>query len=292
MDLTPFDVAALDTLKTAVVVPVSHRDTLWAFVCLGPKRSGDVYTPADLSLLLAVSEKVSDNLRHYDDAEIIRESHAMQASLRRYVPGAVADRLTAGSELIDRECELTVLFVDIRGYTTYSESRDAEEVFSTVTRYTAAVSHVVRQAGGSVVEFHGDGLLAVFGAPTQLEAKERAAVTAARGILSSMEALGADIAPGNPTPFSVGIGIATGLAFVGNIQTADRAIWTAIGDTVNTAARLQALTRDLAAALIIDEATWRALGDTGGGFEKHEGTKVRGRMASLDLYALPLPTHA
>ena len=288
--LSPFDRAALDTFEARVVLPVWHRAALWAFVCLGAKSSGDVYTPTDLSLLLAVTEKVSDELRRFEDADVIRESRAMQASLRRYVPGVVADQLTAGTELTAGERDLSVLFVDIRGYTTYSESRAAEEVFSTVNRYTAAVSRIVNQHGGSVVEFHGDGLLAVFGAPIELHEKEQAAVAAGREIVSTVEGLETDVEAGDPIPLSVGVGIATGPAFVGNIQSTDRAIWTAIGDTVNTAARLEALTRDLAASVIIDEGTWRALGNAGHDFEKRAQTAIRGRTRSLDLYVLPLRT--
>ena len=71
----------------------------------------------------------------------------MQASLRRYVPGAVADELASGRELESREREVTVLFVDIRGYTGFSQAREAEEVFSTVNRYTAAVSETARKHG-------------------------------------------------------------------------------------------------------------------------------------------------
>ena len=65
-----------------------------------------------------------------------------------------------------------MLFVDIRGYTTYSESREAGEVFSVINRYTEIVSSLVRERGGSVVEFNGDGMMAIFGAPTELAQKD------------------------------------------------------------------------------------------------------------------------
>jgi class 3 adenylate cyclase len=74
---------------------------------------------------------------------------------------------------------VTALFVDIRGYTGFSQAREAEEIFHPVNRYTEMVSQVVRARGGSVVEFHGDGMLAVFGAPDAMEMKEHAAVQVA-----------------------------------------------------------------------------------------------------------------
>ena len=263
--LGPFDRAALETLQAEVVVPVQQDDALAAFLCLGPKRSGDVYTSTDLSLLAAVAEKVSTELRRFDQEEVIREAREMQESLRRYVPGAVAEQLASGAELTSGEREVSVLFVDLRGYTGFAESRRAEEIFSTVNRYTETVSQIVQRHAGSVVEFNGDGMMAVFGAPRELAHKERAAVEAGREIVEAVAALSRSRTAGRAGEdgrLSVGVGIATGEAFVGNIQAVDRMIWSAIGNTTNLAARLQSLTRDLDASLVIDR---RDLGEGAAG---------------------------
>ena len=152
-----------------------------------------------------------------------------------------------------------MLFVDIRGYTGFSEARQAEEIFRTVNRYTETVSQLVRARGGTVVEFHGDGLLAVFGAPDALAMKERAAVQVGCEIVAAIATPPTPAAINHQT-LSVGVGISTGPAFVGNIQSSDRFIWTVIGDTVNLAARLQSLTRELDAAVAIDDTTFRRAG--------------------------------
>jgi class 3 adenylate cyclase len=285
--LSPFDRAALETLSAAVVVPVRRKDTLLAFLCLGRKRSGDVYTPTDLALLTALANKLSAEFLRFKDDEIIRQGHAMQAALRRYVPTPVADQLARWRDLESGEQELSVLFVDIRGYTTYSETRSAEAIFSVVNRYTDAVARVLRQHGGTVVEFSGDGVMAVFGVPEPLPAKERAAVAAARQIVAAVGSL--DIKSGelDGTSLSVGVGIATGKAYVGSVQALDRFIWTAIGNTTNLAARLQGLTREFNAAIAIDRGTWQALGDGGIHFEQHENTPIRGRRQPEDVYTLP-----
>jgi class 3 adenylate cyclase len=282
--LGPFDRAALETLHAEVVVPVLQGEALTAFLCLGPKRSGDVYTSTDLSLLAAVAETVAHQLRRFDQDEVIREGREMQASLRRYVPGAVAEELSSGAELTSGEREVSVLFVDLRGYTSFSESRRAEEIFSTVNRYTETVSQIVHEHAGSVVEFNGDGMMAVFGAPRELAHKERAAVEAGREIV---DAVGAMTVEGGET-LSVGVGIATGEAFVGNIRAVDRMIWSAIGNTTNLAARLQGLTRDLDAALVIDAATWERAQPAATGFEKRPDVPIRGRRETQDVYALPM----
>ncbi len=212
----------------------------------------------------------------------------MQESLRRYVPGAIADQLASGEEMASGEREVSVLFVDIRGYSSFAERRKAEEIFSAVNRYTETVSQIVRKHGGSVVEFNGDGMMTVFGAPQALDQKERAAVAAGREIVSAVEAIPVGEGEGGGTTLTVGVGIATGSAFVGNTQAVDRMIWSAIGNTANLAARLQNLTREWSAALLIDAATWHALGAAGRDFEKHAGIPIRGRQQIEDLYALPL----
>jgi class 3 adenylate cyclase len=283
--LGPFDRAALETLQAEVVVPVHQDDVLAAFLCLGSKRSGDVYTSTDLSVLTAVAEKVSTEMRRFDQEETVREAREMQSALRRYVPGAVAEQLSSGGELASGEREVSVLFVDIRGYTGFAESRKAEEIFSTVNRYTETVSGVVQRHSGSVVEFNGDGMMAVFGAPRELAHKERAAVEAGREIV---EAVGTLPVEGEETKLSVGVGIATGGAFVGNIQAVDRMIWSAIGNTTNLAARLQGLTRELEASLVIDAATWERAQHAAADFEERPNVPIRGRRETQDVYALPM----
>ncbi|MBW2295189.1 MAG: adenylate/guanylate cyclase domain-containing protein, partial [Deltaproteobacteria bacterium] len=267
-------------------------DGLSAFVCLGPKRSGDVYTSTDLSLLSVVVETVSQQLQRFDQDAVIRESREMQESLRRYVPGAIVEQLSSGGELANGEREVSVLFVDIRGYTSFSESHGAAEIFSTVNRYTEAVSQIVQSHAGSVVEFNGDGMMAVFGAPRELAHKERAAVEAGYEIVNAVAALPVEDTAGGDTRLSVGVGIATGEAFVGNIQAVDRMIWSAIGNTTNLAARLQSLTRDLGGALVIDATTWERAQPSASGFEKRPDVEIRGRQETQDLYILPLPADA
>jgi adenylate cyclase len=264
-----------------------HRDDMVAaFLCLGHKRSGDIYTATDLTLLTAVAEKVSTELRRFDEAEIAREVRAMSDALRRYVPEEIAAQIVSGQNLDARETDVSVLFVDMRGYTAYAEDKPAAEVFSTVNRYTETVSRVIRAHGGTVVEFNGDGMMAVFGAPAPLADKERAAVAASREIVLSVRslALGAQ----REQPLEVGVGIATGKAFVGNIRSIDRLIWSAIGDTSNLAARLQGLTRELNAAVVIDSATRQGAANAAPDFQRHDGTAIRGRRQTEDIYVLPL----
>jgi class 3 adenylate cyclase len=286
--LAPFEQAALETLGVPIVMPVRRAEELVAFVCLGPKQSGDQYTATDRTLLSVLAEKLSTELQRFDQEQMLAASRRMQETLRRYVPGTLADHLDQGGSLDVGECEVSVLFVDLRGYSRYAAGVSPEETFSTVSRYTETVSAVVRRHGGTVVEFNGDGMMAVFGAPEPLAAKERAAEAAGEEIVGAVEGLAIDgRAPGDAA-LSVGVGIATGPAFVGSIRAVDRLIWTAIGDTTNRAARLQTLTRELGAAMVIDAATWRAAGERARAYEMRASVSLRGRPEPEDLYVLPL----
>jgi class 3 adenylate cyclase len=280
-EIDAFDRAALETLGAAVLVPTRRRDDVVAFTCLGPKRSGDIYTPEELAYLAAVAHRCSEVLLKLDDEVVIREAREMQEALRRYVPGAVADKVVRGEGLAPGEREVTVLFVDIRGYTTLAERLRPEDVFATLNEHTQRVSSIAQENGGTVVEFNGDGMMVVFGAPEPLSRKELHAVEAARRIVDSM-----------PPAISVGIGVATGSAFIGSIRAADRYIWTAVGTTINLASRLQSLTRELGAAIAIDETTRERAGYVCTDFALHPGVAIRGRTGRCDVFALPLRSAA
>jgi class 3 adenylate cyclase len=285
--LAPDERAVLEALRSAAAVPVRRGRELVAAVFLGPKRSGDVYTPTDLALLAAVADKVSGELLRFDTAVILRQERAMSEGLRRYVPEPVAVRLERGQPIEGGEHDVSVLFVDIWGYSAYSEQQEAGTVFSMVNRYTEAVSGVIQRRGGTVVEFLGDGLMAVFGAPEPMPQHAREAVRAACEVVATVRNLALGTREG-AAPITAGVGIASGQAFVGNVRTNDRFVYTAVGDVVNLASRLERLTRDLHAAVAIDARTHHTAGESVASFRRHEQVVIRGRAEPVDVYALPL----
>ena len=278
---------SLHRLRAATLLPVHRGDELVAAICLGSKRSGDVYTATDLALLAAVADKVSAQLRSFDADLILAQERAMSDALRRYVPRPVVARLNRGQSIDGGERDVSVLFVDIRGYTTYSEQQTVGTVFSMVNRYTEAVSAAIQRRGGTVVEFLGDGVMAVFGAPEPMPGHARAAVQAACEVVSVVRRLTLGASEVG-VPIEVGVGVATGRAFVGNIQTNDRFVYTAVGDVVNLASRIERLTRELSAAVAIDAHTHRTAGDAAARFRRHERVSIRGRAEPVDVYSLPL----
>jgi adenylate cyclase len=159
-------------------------------------------------------------------------------------------------------------------------------LFSVINVYTEAVSAVIQNCGGTVVEFLGDGLMAVFGAPDPYPDHAAVAVRAAREVIAAVRNLTLDI--DEDTPITVGVGIASGRAFVGNIQTSERLVYTAVGDVVNLASRIQGLTRDLDAAVAIDSRTHSSAGKLAARFKRHPRMPIRGRAEPVDVYSLPL----
>jgi class 3 adenylate cyclase len=187
------------------------------------------------------------------------------------------------------ERDVSVLFVDLRDYAALAESRTPREIFAFLSAYTLAVSEIVRARGGSLVEWSGDGAMAVFGAARELPARESSALAAAREIASAMAAAG----------LSVGVGVASGTAFVGSLPCLDKPLDCAVGNTTILASRLQALCREVGAAVVADERTFLAAGGSadertllaaGGSadeFVRLVDTPIRGRVRSETVYALP-----
>lgn len=278
------DWAALASMGVERVVPIVLRGELAAFMCLGGKGSGDVFTATDAALLSGLADKAADELLRFEQAEVERQTRALSEKLRHFVPAAVARELDEGFRLDPGEREVSVLFVDIRGYTPFSEGQRPDAIFAAVSQYTEAVSRVVDECGGSVVEFHGDGLMAVFGAPRPLEAKEACAVRAALAISAAILDLDVRGTDGEPHRLDVGIGVATGSAYVGPLKTADRVIWVALGNTTNLAARLEGSTRVLDVAVVIDAPTYAVAGTAAHGFASRPGLRVKGRGAPIDVF--------
>jgi class 3 adenylate cyclase len=278
------EAAALESLGAEVLLTLRRGDALDAVLALGVKTSGDLFTPSEVALLDGVAERASARLALFEASKLEGDELELYQQLARYAPGAVAEELRRGEPLTPAEREVSILFVDIRGYTSFAAQRDAPEIFRVVNAYTRAVSQIVREHGGAVVEFHGDGLMATFGAPVALSDKEHFAVEAGRAIVKRIEE--GDLADG--TPLRCGVGIATGSAFVGDIQSVDRRIWAAIGNTTNLAARLEALTRTLPAAIVIDDLTYQRCGETVADFRPRDDVRLKGREGVFRVWFQPL----
>jgi adenylate cyclase len=149
------------------------------------------------------------------------------------------------------------MFVDFRGFTAGAQSRTPQEVVDRLDGAFAVLVDILDRHGGIVNKFLGDGFLALFGAPIEDPQAAQRAVAAAREMLTAMAQNNA----GNDWPLKIGIGIHMGDVVAGNVGSPRRKEYTVIGDTVNFAARLEALNKDFGSQLLISAAVRDALGD-------------------------------
>jgi class 3 adenylate cyclase len=177
------------------------------------------------------------------------------ASPQTYTPRHLAEKiLTTGSALTGERKQVTVLFVDVSGFTSLSERLDPEDVHRLMSRAFELMLDEVHRYEGTVNQFLGDGIMALFGAPIAHEDHARRAVHAALGIARALESYHADLAP-RGISFRARQGLNTGLVVVGSIGSDLRMDYTAVGDTTNVAARLQQVGEP--GRVTISEATHR-----------------------------------
>ncbi|WP_327212405.1 adenylate/guanylate cyclase domain-containing protein (plasmid) [Rhizobium beringeri] len=185
-----------------------------------------------------------------------------------------------------REREIAVLFVDIRHFTTLTETRLPFDVVFLLNRYFAIIGKAVEQAGGRLDKFIGDGAMALFGLNTAPEEACRQALNAAAAIVAEIEKLAAELADELALPLRIAIGIHTGPAVVGTMGYGRVRSMTAIGDTVNVASRLESAAKEFEAAIVISEPVANLSGADLAGIESRE-ISVRGRALPLKVYVIP-----
>jgi class 3 adenylate cyclase len=285
--------AALEAMGAELLLPIVRAGELEALVCLGSKSSGQSYGASELALLQSIADKASDELRRFDQEQVHRAQEEMCRNLRRYLPERMADRLVEHRDMPSGEVGLSVLFVDLRGSTGIAQQHGPEATFHVIHRFTETVCEEVHRYGGLVVEFQGDGLMAVFGSPDPLPVKEAAALAAARQIVERVRALPIDAADPSQGTLRLGVGIASGPAFVGPLRAVDHTLWGVLGDTPNLAARLEGMAPGQGATIVVDAATYTAAGNHAAGEELTRGfvarrdLPIRGRHGRVDAFILP-----
>ena len=192
------------------------------------------------------------------------------------------------------EREVAVLFADLRAFTRFTEGRLPYDTVFVLNRYFAAMGDAIERAGGRVDKFIGDGIMALFGLESDSAAASRAALEAARGMAQALNLLNRDLAVELEEPLRMGIGLHLGHAIVGEMGHGRAVSLTAIGDAVNVASRLEALTKELGYQLIVSEQLALRAGAYLEGFPLDE-VDVRGRSGRLavrlivDARQLPEP---
>jgi adenylate cyclase len=226
-----------------------------------------------------------DELKRLHAAVVQRETSTR--TLRSFIPEQFADKLVASPDvqMLQEEVEATILFSDIRGFTTLSEELPAGEVAGILTKHLSAMAEVVLEHGGTISKFTGDGLLAVFGAPDPQPDHAERALRCALAMQVRQQQLNWETWTDGLPPLGMGIGVNSGTVIAGTFGGAGRLEYSVYGDAVNLASRLQS--EAAAGEVLAAEATVKAA--PGIPCEPIGAKQVKGRKELVETYRVTLP---
>ena len=243
----------------------------------------------DLSQLVKVSSR--DEVGRLGDVvnEMIiglRERKRIVEAFNRYVDRTLTKQVLDGDIIMGGvQLEVSIIFCDIRGYTTLSEGMEPNRVVAMLNRYFTCMAEAIEDSGGSINKFIGDAILAVFGAPEPKPDHRDRSIRAALAMYNALDNFNAEQRDDGLPEFMIGIGLHSGLVLAGNIGTANKIEYTVIGDPVNVAQRLEELTAEKDIPIICSGATLGPYKQRYP-YESLGITQLKGRTDTVDIYSL------
>jgi len=237
-----------------------------------------------VAIILALSVRRFNGLL-YNNAALERE----RANLSRYFSPNVVDELSQNDEPLKqiRTQDVAVMFVDIVGFTEFAAARPPEAVIETLRGFHGRMEQLVFRHNGTLDKYLGDGLMATFGTPTAGDRDARNALECAQAMLTDMDTWNNQRRSEGEPDILIGIGVHFGQAVLGDIG-AHRLEFAVIGNTVNVASRLEALTRPLGEPLVISDALHEQVlaegGSIPGTMTRHDGQAIRGIEEALTVW--------
>ncbi len=221
-------------------------------------------------IALIISLTIEDNLRErfVDEQVITRQQEELASSramIRRYAPPAVADRLEHGDTTVDspQRRRVTVFFADVVGFTTLADRIDPEALAEIMNEYLGSVAEILESRGGTLTDFAGDGVMAMFGAPDEMEPRDQvlAAVSAARALQGALPEMSRRwYTLGIDRDLQARVGINTGVVSVGTFGSSVRATYTGFGIQTNIAARIE--TQCTPGSILLSKTSYHLVSDT------------------------------
>jgi len=214
-----------------------------------------------------------------------QEKRKVRGRFQQYVPPEVIRRLLDDPERVKpRKSEITVLFSDIRGFTSISESLDAQELADLLNGYLTEMTRIVFRYQGTLDKYIGDAVMGFWGAPYEEPDHATRACNAALSMLARLAELQKDWqAQGQPV-LDIGIGLNTGVASVGNMGSSMRLAYTAMGDAVNLASRLEGLNKEYGTHIIISQSTQKELRSERALVRELDMIRVKGKLQPVTIY--------
>lgn len=284
-----------DELRATPVIMISALEDMASVArCIELGAEDYLPKPFDPVLLRARINGCLTKKRLRDvERKYLEERHRRVRDLfARFVPEAVVDEVLehAGEDLRlgGQRRTATVMFCDLRDFTSFAEARPPEIVVDVLNRYLSAMSDVILRHGGTLIGFQGDGILAAFGTPIEQPDHADRALSATREMVGQAldgfnawlqeESIGGS--------FRIGVGLNSGVIMAGNVGSERRLEYTVIGDTTNTASRLEAMTKDTPHMLLMSDSTRAMLTRAVPDLVEVDTREVRGRRFPVVLWSI------
>lgn len=272
------------TLYASLIIPMILRGKVIGFLSLGDKKSGKFYNREDIDLLRTLASQGAVAIENARLAEQMKNEELVRANLARYLSPQIVDQIIKQDVQVnlggDRK-EVTVLFSDIRDFTSISESMKPEQLVEFLNDYFTEMARIIFDHHGSLDKYIGDAIVAVFGSLIPLKNSAEAGVKAAIEMMWEMVRLNKKWKERYGFNMEMGVGINTGEVFLGNIGSPERMEFTVIGDTVNIASRFSGLARGR--QILTTRSTRDRLGP-GMNIRPLPSTKVKGKADELEVF--------
>jgi adenylate cyclase len=215
-----------------------------------------------------------------------RRKEQVRQSFKRYVSAPLVDEIMKSPETVKLSGErrsISILMSDIRGFTALSETMDAEDLVQFLNTYFAAMIDIIMENGGTLDKFMGDAILALFGAPFKRKDDVLKAVRVADSMQKKLKELNTRWEEEGLPSLKIGIGVSTGDVVVGNIGSNRRLEYTAIGPAVNYAQRIESLTKELGAEILISQETYESIREHVE-VKRHGPLTIKGKHDAIYVY--------
>ena len=277
-------------IRSALCVPLVAGDEVVGIIHVSSSSAAGAYEEKDLALLRAIAQPAALAVANARLIQKVETEAAARAELNRFLSPALVEKVVRnelGVAKAGDKVPATVLFSDIRGFTTLSDGLPPEEVVSLLNEYFEAMVEVVFELGGTLDKFIGDGLMAVWGTPVQTPDDAVLAVKAAARMRDVLEAtVNASRVKRGEAPLRAGYGIASGTVVAGAMGARRRQDFTVIGDVVNLSSRLCGEAKPK--QILVDENTERACKRAGISLEALEARQVKGVRQPVPVWQVPL----
>jgi adenylate cyclase len=271
-------------LGASMAIPVLYRGEVKGILLVGHKKSGQFYTREDVELLTTLASHGAVAIENANLAEQMKKEETVRTNLSRYLSPQIVDRIVQNNVQLNLDGDrkvVTVLFSDIRNFTTITESRPPDQLITILNEYFTSMAETVFEQRGSLDKYIGDAIVAVFGSLISLENPARNAVAAAVAMMNRLPELNRRWEERFGFSMNIGIGVNTGEVFLGNIGSPERMEFTVIGDAVNVASRFSGLAKP--GQILVTKETLAHLGPDFP-VREHPPAEVKGKSGKLEVF--------